>query len=95
MLERFVGSISQLATRLRAEEPTIAFNKYDPDTLSFDAAASNLRSFAYSIPPRSLWGVKETAGNIISVIVTMNAVVLGLAVFRLCISCGEKMGKQG
>jgi ubiquitin-like 1-activating enzyme E1 B len=51
-------STDRLAARLRAGEPTIAFDKDDPDALDFVTAAANLRAFAYGIHLKSRWEVK-------------------------------------
>jgi len=78
----FLDSTNRLASRLRSGEATIAFDKDDPDTLDFVTAASNLRSAAYGIPTKTLWDVKEMAGNIIPAIATTNAIVSGLIVLQ-------------
>lgn len=53
-----VVSTHRLAARLQAGEETIAFDKDDDDTLDFVTAASNLRSYAYSIEGKSRWEIK-------------------------------------
>ncbi|KAL6299391.1 hypothetical protein BKA93DRAFT_807192 [Sparassis latifolia] len=81
-LELFVSSTNRLASRLRASEDTISFDKDDDDTLDFVTAAANLRSVAYGIAGQSRWEVKEMAGNIIPAIATTNAIIAGLIVLQ-------------
>lgn len=54
----YSSSTHRLAARLQAGENTIAFDKDDDDALDFVTAASNLRSFAYSIEGKSRWEIK-------------------------------------
>jgi ubiquitin-like 1-activating enzyme E1 B len=82
-----------LATRLRAGEQTIAFDKDDPDALDFVTAAANLRSFAYGIPLKSKWEVKEMAGNIIPAIATTNAIIAGMIVLQALHLLRNEAGK--
>ncbi|KAH8813723.1 hypothetical protein DL96DRAFT_1625225 [Flagelloscypha sp. PMI_526] len=94
-LELFIDSTKRLSARLQSmisssssssttpsSEPTISFDKDDPDTLDFVTAASNLRSAAYSIQTKTKWEVKEMAGNIIPAIATTNAIVAGMIVLQ-------------
>ncbi|KAH0826391.1 repeat in ubiquitin-activating protein-domain-containing protein [Lanmaoa asiatica] len=81
-LALFVSSTNRLASRLRAGEETISFDKDDDDTLDFVTAASNLRSAAYYIERKTRWEVKEMAGNIIPAIATTNAIISGLIVLQ-------------
>jgi ubiquitin-like 1-activating enzyme E1 B len=57
-LEQFVRATGALAARLRDSEPTIAFDKDDPDALDFVTAGANLRAAAYGLPQKSRWEVK-------------------------------------
>ncbi|KAK9866086.1 hypothetical protein WJX84_007709 [Apatococcus fuscideae] len=69
----------QLFLDLRADEVGAAvFDKDDALAVEFVAAASNLRSTCYSIPPLSLFELKGMAGNIVHAIATTNAIVAGL-----------------
>ncbi|KAF9218464.1 hypothetical protein BS17DRAFT_869307 [Gyrodon lividus] len=81
-LSLFVSSTNRLASRLRAGEGIISFDKDDDDTLDFVTAASNLRSAAYYIERKTRWEVKEMAGNIIPAIATTNAIISGLIVLQ-------------
>ncbi|KAF8550035.1 hypothetical protein OG21DRAFT_1488092 [Imleria badia] len=81
-LALFVSSTDRLASRVRAGEETISFDKDDDDTLDFVTAASNLRSAAYYIERKTRWEVKEMAGNIIPAIATTNAIISGLIVLQ-------------
>ncbi|KAG9311178.1 hypothetical protein JVU11DRAFT_8248 [Chiua virens] len=81
-LTLFVSSTNRLASRVRAGEETISFDKDDDDTLDFVTAASNLRSAAYYIERKTRWEVKEMAGNIIPAIATTNAIISGLIVLQ-------------
>ncbi|KAG8221773.1 hypothetical protein J3R82DRAFT_2087 [Butyriboletus roseoflavus] len=81
-LALFVSSTNCLASRLRAGEEIISFDKDDDDTLDFVTAASNLRSAAYYIERKTRWEVKEMAGNIIPAIATTNAIISGLIVLQ-------------
>ncbi|KAF8836558.1 hypothetical protein BDN67DRAFT_1014595 [Paxillus ammoniavirescens] len=81
-LSLFVSSTNRLASRLRAGEEFISFDKDDDDTLDFVTAASNLRSAAYYIERKTRWEVKEMAGNIIPAIATTNAIISGLIVLQ-------------
>ncbi|KIJ64071.1 hypothetical protein HYDPIDRAFT_91418 [Hydnomerulius pinastri MD-312] len=81
-LALFVSSTNRLASRLRAGENSISFDKDDDDTLDFVTAASNLRSAAYYIERKTRWEIKEMAGNIIPAIATTNAIISGLIVLQ-------------
>ena len=60
-------------------EPDIAFDKDDEDTLNFVAAAANLRSHAFHIERKFKFDIKQIAGNIIPAIATTNAVISGFS----------------
>ena len=62
--------------------PTYSNQPPQDDALAVDfvAAASNLRSSCYAIPPQSSFSAKGMAGNIIHAVATTNAMVAGLLV---------------
>lgn len=88
----FTDSLSRLSKRWADEkvvtlrdgepDPTIAFDKDDPDTLDFVTAAANLRSAVFAIEPKSKFDTKQMAGNIIPAIATTNAMIAALCVFQ-------------
>jgi ubiquitin-like 1-activating enzyme E1 B len=62
---------------------TSDFDKDDPLAMKFVTAASNLRSFIFSITPlQSEYSAKGIAGNIIPAIATTNAICAGLQVLQ-------------
>ena len=63
-------------------EPTIEFDKDDPDTLDFVTAGANIRSTLFGIERKSRFDIKQMAGNIIPAIATTNAMVAGLCVLE-------------
>lgn len=65
-----------------ATSPTITFDKDDPDTLDFVAAAANIRAHIFGIDLKTRFDVKQMAGNIIPAIATTNAIVAGLCVLE-------------
>ncbi|KAI5968714.1 UBA2 [Candida margitis] len=71
-------SSANIQQRLK-EEQYVAFDKDDDDTMTFVAAASNLRSFVFHIETKSKFDIKEIAGNIIPAIATTNAFISGFA----------------
>ena len=94
LIECFVvlnDSIDRLAKRMTEMkkvqdgsgiEPTIEFDKDDPDTLDFVAASANIRSSLFGIERKSRFDIKQMAGNIIPAIATTNAMVAGLCVLE-------------
>lgn len=72
-------SCGNLQRRLKKEEDFISFDKDDDDAMLFVAAASNLRSHVFHIETKSLFDIKEIAGNIIPAIATTNAFISGFA----------------
>ncbi|KAF7524676.1 hypothetical protein G7054_g11337 [Neopestalotiopsis clavispora] len=62
--------------------PTISFDKDDPDTLDFVAAAANIRAHIFNIDLKTRFDIKQMAGNIIPAIATTNAIVAGLCVLE-------------
>ncbi|ORY56982.1 uncharacterized protein BCR38DRAFT_450485 [Pseudomassariella vexata] len=69
-------------TKGNSEPPAITFDKDDPDTLDFVAAAANIRSYIFGIEKKSRFDIKQMAGNIIPAIATTNAIVAGLCVLE-------------
>jgi len=64
-------------------QPLPEFDKDDDVAMRFVTAASNLRSYVFSIEPlQSLYSAKGIAGNIIPAIATTNAIVAGLQVLQ-------------
>mmetsp|Transcript_5777 Transcript_5777/g.12623 ORF Transcript_5777/g.12623 Transcript_5777/m.12623 type:complete len:773 (+) Transcript_5777:1-2319(+) len=64
-------------------QPLPEFDKDDDMAMRFVTAASNLRSYVFSIEPlQSLYDAKGIAGNIIPAIATTNAIVAGLQVLQ-------------
>lgn len=74
-----VESAQALQRRVVAGESIILFDKDDEDTLRFVGAAANLRCLVFSIEVKSLFDIKQIAGNIIPAIATTNAIISGLA----------------
>mmetsp|Transcript_31670 Transcript_31670/g.76663 ORF Transcript_31670/g.76663 Transcript_31670/m.76663 type:complete len:820 (+) Transcript_31670:195-2654(+) len=65
------------------QQPLPEFDKDDDVAMRFVTAASNLRSYVFSIGPlQSLYDAKGIAGNIIPAIATTNAIVAGLQVLQ-------------
>ena len=88
----FFDSLARLSKRLLDEkieaseskqsDPTITFDKDDPDTLDFVTSAANIRSQIFGIEAKSKFDVKQMAGNIIPAIATTNAMIAALCVFQ-------------
>lgn len=87
-VEVFYESIQRLSRRVLAakdsdsESTAIDFDKDDPDTLDFVAAAANLRCYVFGIEPKSKFAIKQMAGNIIPAIATTNAIIAGACVLQ-------------
>lgn len=64
---------------LSGKEGFITFDKDDEDTLNFVSAASNLRSYSFSIEAKTKFDIKQIAGNIIPAIATTNAIISGFS----------------
>ncbi|TIA90299.1 hypothetical protein E3P99_01642 [Wallemia hederae] len=73
----FIDATDRLAKRAVSTKQPIEFDKDDKDTLDFVTASSNLRSAVYTIPTKTIFEVKEMAGNIIPAIATTNAIIAG------------------
>lgn len=78
VIEQFHLATKKLINRL-ANEGTIEFDKDDADTLLFVATAANIRSFIFHIPLKSVFDIKQIAGNIIPAIASTNAIIAGLS----------------
>ena len=88
----FFDSLARLSTRLISEkieasssqqpEPSMTFDKDDPDTLDFVTSAANIRSQIFGIEAKSKFDIKQMAGNIIPAIATTNAMIAALCVFQ-------------
>lgn len=78
-VNKFIQSIKSLMLRLKKEKIDIEFHKDDKDTLEFVATAANIRSFIFNIPMKTLFDIKQIAGNIIPAIATTNAIIAGLS----------------
>ena len=72
-----------LQVSMSTSPPLPEFDKDDEMAMRFVTAASNLRSYVFSIEPiQSLYDTKGIAGNIIPAIATTNAIVAGLQVLQ-------------
>lgn len=78
-IQKLSSITNKLMTRMKAENNHIEFDKDDEDTLEFVATAANIRSQIFHIPMKSVFDIKQTAGNIIPAIATTNAIVAGLS----------------
>ncbi|AMD22009.1 HGL331Wp [Eremothecium sinecaudum] len=77
-LNKFVAVTEVLMERMK-NEPSIEFDKDDVDTLLFVATAANIRAHIFHIPLKSVFDIKQIAGNIIPAIVSTNAIIAGLS----------------
>lgn len=75
----FVRSIECLMDRLTTKKVDIEFDKDDQTTLEFVATAANIRSHIFGIPMKTVFDIKQIAGNIIPAIATTNAIIAGLS----------------
>lgn len=85
-LDRLSKRIAEMKTEQEKGQtsaaPTISFDKDDPDTLDFVAAAANIRAHIFNIDVKTRFDIKQMAGNIIPAIATTNAIVAGLCVLE-------------
>lgn len=89
VLESSLDRLSKRVAEMKVQEkrntsvpPTISFDKDDPDTLDFVAAAANIRAHIFGIDFKTRFDIKQMAGNIIPAIATTNAIVAGLCVLE-------------
>ncbi|SCW02337.1 LAFE_0F04214g1_1 [Lachancea fermentati] len=81
-LQEQVNAFAEVTKKLMkrlATEKEIEFDKDDTDTLKFVATAANIRAYVFHLPVKSLFDVKQIAGNIIPAIATTNAIIAGLS----------------
>lgn len=76
-INHFINITQKLMDRYAKEQNHIEFDKDDADTLEFVVTAANIRSHIFNIPMKSVFDVKQIAGNIIPAIATTNAIVAG------------------
>lgn len=76
-ISNFINITQKLMDRYPKEQNHIEFDKDDADTLEFVATAANIRSHIFNIPMKSVFDIKQIAGNIIPAIATTNAIVAG------------------
>lgn len=78
-INQFIRVTGKLMDRMSQEQYNIEFDKDDQDTLIFVATAANIRSHIFGIPIKTVFDIKQIAGNIIPAIATTNAIVAGLS----------------
>ncbi|GAV53979.1 hypothetical protein ZYGR_0AK04810 [Zygosaccharomyces rouxii] len=78
-INQFINATGKLMDRIAQEDYNIEFDKDDQDTLVFVATAANIRSHIFGIPVKTVFDIKQIAGNIIPAIATTNAIVAGLS----------------
>ncbi|QLQ78240.1 hypothetical protein HG537_0A04870 [Torulaspora globosa] len=76
---QFFAITKKLMQRVHNGETNIEFDKDDEDTLLFVATAANIRSHIFNIPMKTVFDIKQIAGNIIPAIATTNAIIAGLS----------------
>lgn len=79
VIQKFIVVTKKLCERMQKEGNHIEFDKDDEDTLEFVAMAANIRSYIFHIPMKSVFDIKQIAGNIIPAIATTNAIIAGLS----------------
>ena len=77
-LNAFFNVTKRLMQRV-ASEKQIEFDKDDADTMDFVATAANIRAHVFGLPLKSIFDIKQIAGNIIPAIATTNAIIAGLS----------------
>lgn len=78
-IKKFISITNKLMERMPNEDNHIEFDKDDDDTLEFVSVAANIRSHVFNIPLKSVFDIKQIAGNIIPAIATTNAIIAGLS----------------
>lgn len=79
-MRAFALATFKLMKRFQSPDVTVLeFDKDDEDTLKFVACAANIRSYIFGIPHKSVFDIKQIAGNIIPAIATTNAIIAGLS----------------
>jgi ubiquitin-like 1-activating enzyme E1 B len=81
-LMQFLTCLHEVAHKDYALLGQLSFDKDDLWAMKFVTAASNLRSFVFTIPLLSFHDAKGVAGNIIPAIATTNAIVAGVQVMQ-------------
>ncbi|XBW36611.1 hypothetical protein QEN19_002183 [Hanseniaspora menglaensis] len=75
-IKQFVVTAKTLIKRQRKlKGALLEFDKDDIDTLLFVATAANMRSSIFSIVNKTVFDIKQIAGNIIPAIATTNAII--------------------
>lgn len=75
-INQFLVSLKRLVTRRRLNSNAgLEFDKDDNDALLFLASAANIRSEIFSISTKTVFDIKQIAGNIIPAIATTNAII--------------------
>lgn len=78
-IQKFIQVTKKLMERMPKENNFIEFDKDDDDTLEFVATAANIRAHIFHIPLKTVFDIKQIAGNIIPAIATTNAIIAGLS----------------
>ncbi|CAI4038251.1 hypothetical protein SMKI_04G5930 [Saccharomyces mikatae IFO 1815] len=78
-ISHFFTTTRKLMDRYAKEQNHIEFDKDDADTLEFVVTAANIRCHIFNIPMKSVFDIKQIAGNIIPAIATTNAIIAGLS----------------
>lgn len=75
-INHFIVSLKKLINRKRSNNNAgLEFDKDDNDALLFLASAANIRSEIFSITTKTVFDIKQIAGNIIPAIATTNAII--------------------
>jgi len=78
----FLEAVRLFVEHRRGEVGALEFDKDDDLAMEIVAAAANLRSRCFGIPPQSHFAAKGMAGNIVHAIATTNAITAGLIVVQ-------------